>query len=273
MTRSVVAVDTTVFYTSIARLVDGDPTPRCGYLHAADVTSHHAPAQEMRRHVDLAAQVVSAITKSRFGVPDLVVMVRPYLGTMTADPSAQRRVSVWWEIVRQLDVAGVPVGEVSLLSVQKSALGSAAFGKKGTDALAQWVADNWTRWTPPLYDGKPDPRYRATTLAVAAAGALAAGFPAAQLPASDDVVNALRGGMNLPAGFRLPDTAPRATGTKKRLTRDEYISERLVEIASLPITELETWKPRSPALKEALKERFAKEEDRRLEASIMGGEL
>lgn len=273
MTRSVVAVDTTVFYTSIARLVDGDPTPRCGYLHAADVTSHHAPAQEMRRHVDLAAQVVTAITKSRFGTPDLVVMVLPHIGTQTADPSAQRRLSVWWEIVRQLDVAGVPVAEVSLLSVQKGVLGSASFGKKGTDALAQWVTDNWAGWTPPLFDGKPDPRYRVTTLAVAAAGALAAGFPVPQLPVSDDVVAALRGGMNLPAGFRLPDIAPRPAGTKKRLSRDEYISERLVEINSLPITELETWKPRSPALKQALKQRFEREEDRRVEASIMGGEL
>lgn len=273
MTRSVVALDSTVFYTSIARFVAGDPSPKCGYRYAADVTPHHAPAQEMARHVDLAAQVVTAITKSRFGTPDLVLMVRPHIGTSSADPSAARRVAVWWEIVRQLDAAGVPVGEVSLLSVQKAALGAASFGKRGTDALAQWVTEQWAGWTPPLFDGKPDPRYRVTTLAVSAAGALAAGFAVPQLPVTDDVVHALRGGMNLPGGLRLPDTAPRTAG-KQRLSRDEYISERLVEINSLPISELETWKrPRSPELKRALEKRMAKEEERRVEASIMGGEL
>ncbi len=274
--RSVVALDSTVFYTSIARLVAGDPKPYVGYMHASPVTMSHHPAAEARRHIDLAEQVVSTLTESRHGVPSLVVLVKPNLGAMAKDPSGHRRLGVHWELVRQLDMAGIPVGEVSLLSVQKAALGRAEWGKRGTDPLAAWVAEKWFEYAPPTRDDKgkdvPDPRYRATTVALAAVAALAAGFPVEQLPATDEVLVALRGGVSLPPEFGLPDTRDKWAKKTTRLSGDAYVQEQLKRIQSLPVAELETWRtPHNREIRKALEKRLGTNEDAELERRMMGG--
>lgn len=270
--RSVVALDTTVFYTSIARLIAGDPQPRCGYRYAAPVTRVHDPSSEVRRHTDLANQVVSAIVGSTFGVPELVLMVRPQLGTMTDDPSAQRRVAVYWEIVRQLDTQRVPVGEVSLLSVQKAALGSGQWGKKGTDALEQWVADTYPEYIAPTFTDektgkvKADPRYRSTTVAAAAVAALVAGL-SSPLAGNDDAIHSLRAGISLPDGVSLPAPSTTRSG-KPRKSRDEYVTEKLAFIETATLEELEGMNPRSPELKRAIKQRMNRDEEK----ALMGGD-
>lgn len=270
--RSVVALDTTVFYTSIARLIAGDPQPRCGYRYAAPVTRVHDPASEVRRHTDLANQVVTAIVTSTFGVPELVMMVRPQLGTMGDDPSAQRRVAVYWEIVRQLDAQRVPVGEVSLLSVQKAALGSGQWGKKGTDALEQWVAQQFPEYTAPTFTDektgktKTDPRYRATTVAAAAVAALVAGI-ASPFDGDDAAIHALRAGISLPGGVSLPAPSTTRSG-KPRKSREDYIKEKLADIETATLEELEGMSPRSPVLRAAIKKRLNRIEEK----ALMGGD-
>lgn len=277
MARSVVALDSTVFYTSIARLVDGDPTPYAGYMHADPVTASHHPAAEVRRHIDLAASVVDAVRESRHGVPELVVLVKPHIGSLAKDPSGHRRLGVYWELVRQFAEAGIPVGEVSLLSVQKAALGRAEWGTRGTDPLASWVADQWQEYAAPTREDKngdavPDERYRATTVAVAAVAALAAGFPVPQLPATDSVIASLRRGCSLPPSARFPETAEKWETNAKRLAPDEYVQERLTLIKTLPVSELKTWHtPRNRELRKALEARLGSNEEAELERQMMGG--
>lgn len=277
--RSVVALDTTVFYTSIARIVEGTPDPICGYLHADPVERWHYPAAEVKRHVDLAAQVVEAVKESRHGCPELVVLVKPNIGALAKDPSGHRRLGVHWELVRQFAEANIPVGEVSLLSVQKACLGRAEWGKRGTDPLAKWVEAQWSGYAAPTREDKkgvevPDERYRATTVAVAAVAALAAGFPAPQLPATDEVLMALRGGVSLPPGFGLPETHAAFDKKSTRLSPDKYVQERLTLIRTLPVSELETWHtPRNRELRKALEARLGTNEELEMEKRMMGGEL
>ncbi|SLH66634.1 Uncharacterised protein [Mycobacteroides abscessus subsp. abscessus] len=275
--RSVVALDSTVFYTSIARLVEGDETPYVGYMHADPVEKRHYPAAEVRRHIDLAASVVDAVKESRHGVPELVVLVKPHIGSLAKDPSGHRRLGVHWELVRQFSEADIPVGEVSLLSVEKAALGRAEWGRKGTDPLAQWVADQWSGYAAPMReDAKgndvPDERYRATTVAVAAVAALAAGFPVPQLPATDSVIASLRRGCSLPPSARFPETAAKWEKNSTRLAPDEYVQERLTLIKTLPVSELETWHtPRNRELRKAWEQRLGSNEEAELEKRMMGG--
>lgn len=270
--RSVVALDTTVFYTSIARLIAGDPQPRCGYRYAAPVERHHDPASEVRRHTDLANQVVSAIVGSAFGVPELVLMVRPQLGTMGDDPSGQRRVAVYWEIIRQLDAQRVRVGEVSLLSVQKAALGSGQWGKRGTNALEAWVADTYPEYTAPTFTDektgnvKADPRYRSTTVAAAAVAALVSGL-SSPFTGDDDAIHALRNGISLPDGVSLPAPSTTRSG-KPRKKREDYLTEKLAFIETATLEELEGMNPRSPELRRAIKKRLARDEEK----ALMGGQ-
>ncbi|MFV8275826.1 hypothetical protein [Mycobacteroides abscessus] len=272
MSRSVVALDTTVFYTSIARIISDDPQPKCGYRYAAPVTRDHDPASEVRRHTDLATQVVSAIVTSTFGVPDLVMMVRPQLGTMGDDPSAQRRIAVWWEIVRQLDAQKVPVGEVSLLSVQKACVGSGQWGKRGTDALEQWVGERFPEYTAPSFTDektgktKADPRYRSTTVAAAAVAALVAGMPS-PLAGNDHALHALRNGISLPDGVSLPAPSTTRSG-KPRKKREDYITEKLADIETATLEELEGMNPRSHTLRAAIKKRLNRIEEK----ALMGGD-
>lgn len=277
MARSVVALDSTVFYTSIARIVEGDETPYVGYMHAAAVAASHHPAAEVRRHIDLAEQVVDAVKESRHGVPELVMLVKPHIGSLAKDPSGHRRLGVYWELVRQFAAEDIPVGEVSLLSVEKAALGRAEWGRKGTDPLAQWVSEQWADYAAPMReDAKgndvPDERYRATTVAVAAVAALAAGFPVAQLPATDSVIASLRRGCSLPPSARFTETAAKWEKNSKRLSPDEYVQERLTLIKTLPVTELETWHtPRNRELRRALEARLGTNEEAELERKMMGG--
>lgn len=274
--RSVVALDSTVFYTSIARLVEGDEVPYAGYMHAEPVAASHHPAAEARRHIDLAASVVDALTSSRHGIPALVVLVKPQMGALAKDPSGHRRLGVHWELVRQLNAVGIPVGEVSILSVQKAALGRAEWGKRGTAPLASWVADQWSGFAAPTREDKgkqvPDARYRATTVALAAVAAIAAGFPVPQLPATDEVLVALRGGVSLPPEFGLPETRGAFDKKAKRLSGDEYVQERLTLVKTLPVSELETWHtPRNRELRKAWEQRLGSNEEAELEKRMMGG--
>ncbi|CPW94878.1 hypothetical protein [Mycobacteroides abscessus] len=277
MARSVVALDSTVFYTSIARIVEGDETPYTGYMHAEPVTASHHPAAEVRRHIDLAEQVVDALTSSRHGIPALVVLVKPQMGALAKDPSGHRRLGVHWELVRQLNAAEIPVGEVSLLSTQKACLGRAEWGKRGTDPLAQWVAEQWSSYTPPTRADKgrqvPDARYRVTTVALAAVAAIAAGFPLPQLPATDEVLVALRGGVSLPPEFGLPETRGAFDKKAKRLSGDAYVQERLTLIKTEPLEELKTWRtPHNREIRKALEARLGTNEELEMEKRMMGGD-
>ena len=140
------------------------------------------------------------------------------------------------------------------------------------------MADQWSGYAAPTREDKegkdvPDERYRATTVAVAAVAALAAGFPVPQLPATDSVIASLRRGCSLPPSARFPETAAKWEKTSTRLAPDEYVQERLKLIKSLPVSELETWHtPRNRELRRALEARLGSNEEAELERKMMGGD-
>lgn len=220
--RKVTAIDSTVFYASVATLVEGESKPRCGRVIAPDRDPDEPQhlAAEHQRHIALAARIVAAVTKS--GNPDLVVLRRPNFGTgagdrkpgtrkvghgsqrreVKVDTSALRRLAVHWELVRQFSESGVPVAELGLISAEQALTGTV----QGYTALAKATRALYPELTVPrTEDGKrEDPRYRVTTAALATLGAVALrmGTP---LTVTETVWSALRVGGDFPPSVKLPE--------------------------------------------------------------------
>lgn len=188
MPRNVLAIDATVSFAATCRVVSGIDTPLCGGVTSDPVTTtvHHLAA-DMQRHRDFAAKIVNAATQSKHGLPELVVLVKPAIGyqgqrrargagakpttAKTGDTSAVRRLGVHWELVRQFSDAGIPVAEISLLTAEKVIAGKAAMGAAGRAPLEAKIAAMFPELTVPMREGKPDPRYRLTTVGLALLGA------------------------------------------------------------------------------------------------------
>ncbi|ADG97372.1 hypothetical protein Srot_0895 [Segniliparus rotundus DSM 44985] len=196
------ALDVTVQAVSTARVADG-VVPRCSLVHSDAIHGHHGPRENMRRHVEHARRLVEAISVNP---PALVVMAKNVWFDMSRDPSGGRRSALFFEIVRQLDHADIPVAEVSLLTVQKTLCGAAKFGAKGHESLAQEVRRLYPELvTPPDPMRKEEPKYRVTTVALALAGAMCAGVPT-RLEVTTTRLMALQAG-EWPQRFKLLSTA------------------------------------------------------------------
>lgn len=106
-------------------------------------------------------------------------------------------------------------------------------------------------------------------MALAAVAAIAAGFPVAQLPVSDDVLAILRSGSQMPPSARLPEVSAAYTKKSTRLAPDKYVEERLKLIASSPLEDLKTWHtPKNRELRKALEARLGTNEDAALEKQM-----
>ncbi|EFV14717.1 hypothetical protein [Segniliparus rugosus] len=174
MSRSVLALDVTVRAVSTARITDG-AVPKCSLVHSDEIHGVHGPRENVRRHVEHAHRLVQAIIANP---PELVVMAKNVWADMSRDPSGGRRSALFFEIVRQLDHADIPVCELSVLSAQKTIVGAAKFGAKGNESLAQEVRRLYPELvTPPDPEKETEPRYRVTTVGLALCGAMAAGIP------------------------------------------------------------------------------------------------
>lgn len=222
MPRKVTAIDATVYYASVATLVEGETSPRCGRVIAPDRVEGEPQhlAAEHARHIALATRIVAAVTKA--GTPDLVVLRRPNFGTgagerkpgtrrvgrgnaqreVKVDTSALRRLAVHWELVRQFSERGVPVAEVGLISAEQALTGTVS----GYTALAAATRNLYPGMTiPKTDDGKrEDPRYRVTTVALATLGAVALRMDT-PLVVTETVWSALRKGGDFPPSVRLPE--------------------------------------------------------------------
>ncbi|MBN7481019.1 hypothetical protein [Mycobacteroides abscessus] len=231
--RKVTAIDSTVFYASVATLVEGESKPRCGRVIAPDRDPDEPQhlAAEHQRHIALAARIVAAVTKS--GNPDLVVLRRPNFGTgagdrkpgtrkvghgsqrreVKVDTSALRRLAVHWELVRQFSEHGVPVAELGLISAEQALTGTVA----GYSALVKATRSLYPEMTVPKTDDgmREDPRYRVTTAALAVLGAVALRIPT-PLAVTEMVWSALRKGGDFPPSVRLPEAVSTTTAGTAR---------------------------------------------------------
>ena len=163
-----IALDVTVSAVSLARVVDGDPAAAKTKLIScpAEAGAIHTLATTVHKHQAVVASVMDAVTKR--GTPAVVVMVKDTWATMQTDPSASRRAGLWWAIAAALVDAGIPVAELPLLTLQAWATGASRPGREGITRLADDVRQQF----PGIAD--PGAGYRMTTVAAAAAGAMAA---------------------------------------------------------------------------------------------------
>lgn len=298
MSRVIAAVDTTVYHTSIALMMEGNPKPRCGRRVSRTIVQHH-PAAEMEKQSELAESVVEAVTRK--GKPELVMLVEPVVGTQLpskgqkGDTSARRRLGVHWELVRQLHAEKIPVAELPLKVLERAVVGRAARGMDGVKPVEDWVHIHFPAAVRPADDdGNPDKLYRMTTVALAAVGCVVAGVPLPRaiteidpLPVTEDLLRIIKNGGNFPPEFRItPDNHPadmtrREKAAAKRVS-DRQRLERFIEkkreeelefIRTAPLAELENLKPINPAARAALRLRLARAEDDAFEKALERDEV
>lgn len=268
MTRNVVAVDATVFYASVARIIEGEPAPKCGGVITKSVEGfRHHLAAEYRKQREFAERIADRVLNG--GEPELVVLRKPEVGNTRTDPSGARRVGVFWELVRAFDDAGVPVADVPIHTVTR--LRGLKPSASYTD-LAASCAALYPEVRLPEIDGKPDARYRATTIGLAVVGALVAGIET-PIPVTDEVRTIVRRGGDYPPRF-VPDAEAQGyaeqtaslkrnrVADKKRRASDWY-DEQFALIGSAPLAEIEarfgSGGPRNAKLRAAWRKRMEKE--------------
>lgn len=260
--RKVTAIDATVFYASVATIVEDESKPRCGRVIAPDRDPKEPQhlAAEHQRHITLARRIAAAVTKA--GNPDLVVLRRPSFGTgagdrkpgtrrvghgdqrreVKVDTSALRRLAVHWELVRQFSEIGVPVAELGLISAEQALTGTV----QGYTALAAATRSLYPELViPKLEDGsREDPRYRVTTAALATLGAVALRMPT-PLAVTEQVWSALRKGGDFPPGISLPEAVSTSSAglarTAAKKTRVAAFYEKETEkLQELSLADLES---------------------------------
>lgn len=133
---------------------------------------------------------------------------------VTLDHSAIRRLAVHWELVRQLTERGVPIAEIGVFSAEEALNGGhvtekrvgARHGVKGYGALAKLTQSLYPNQplTVPNDEGRDDPRYRVSTVALAALGALVVDGVPSPVEVTEAIWETLRIGATFPNEFPLP---------------------------------------------------------------------
>lgn len=184
--RLVVAIDVTTSYVFVTKLLEGQELPNRVVIPAPQgMNASHTVAATCHRITTLAQQVVDEVLKH--GKPNLVVMTKVFWGSSYHDPSAARRSWQWGEIARLLYKEKIPTAELPLLTVMKWAGVSRASGdERGIAALERIVA----RQYPDLPEREG---FRSSTIAVAAAGAMALPGFETPWPVTTERLTMLRG--------------------------------------------------------------------------------
>lgn len=188
--KVVAAVDVTTTVISVCIIgEDGVPATYRYQGHKTPTAAVHTVSATMHRIHTAVKAVADLVTQEGTIRPATVALVKGAWGPMSSDPSAFRRAGIWWGIAAELDRLRIPTAELPLFTVQKWAMDTSAPGRKGTDALTDWVGNTWTH-LPAELENKPG--YRASTVAVAAAAAMACGIETA-VPVTQERLNLLRG--------------------------------------------------------------------------------
>lgn len=194
--RLVVGIDVTTSYVFIAKLREDNPLPSQAIVQApTGMNASHTVATTCHRITSLAQDVLKEVTKH--GKPTLVVMTKTFWGSAYHDSSAMRRSWQWGEIARLLNEEKIPTAELPLLTVMKWAgVRSVQSNEKGIASLDRIVKCQYSELVP--REG-----FRTSTIAVAAAGAMALPGFETPWPVDTDRLTLLR-------GYKRPDDTERS---------------------------------------------------------------
>ncbi|MBN7314992.1 hypothetical protein [Mycobacteroides abscessus] len=199
MTRYVIALDPVTSGTSVALIVEGTEIPAVVWIPAPPATSNRSIAATVHRTVQTADKVLDSVLRG--GKPTLVVMMKPLCDDIHSDPSGPRRMMLSGEIMRRLVESDVRVSEVPPMTLNKWLLGKFVGGTVGRELVTKTVKSMF----PGIDTEGLNDKFRWSTVALAAAGALATGIPT-RLEVTDARLKDLRQ-MVLPATWTLPATA------------------------------------------------------------------
>lgn len=199
MSRHVIALDPVTSGCSVVLMAEDSSVPLVKWIPAPSMNSNRSIAAMVHRTVATAESVLHSVLRS--GKPALVVMMKPLCDPIHKDPSGPRRMMLSGEIMRRLVDADVKVAEVPPMTVTKWVLGRFVGGTEGQQQVTKTMKSSF-----PGIDIKDlDNRFRWSTVALAAAGCLAAGIPT-RLDVTDDRLKNLKL-MVLPSTWTLPQSA------------------------------------------------------------------
>ncbi|RIU14680.1 hypothetical protein D2F01_01635 [Mycobacteroides abscessus] len=183
----------------MALIVEGEPTPAVVWIPAPAANSNRSISATVHRTTQTADKVMDSVLRG--GKPTLVVMMKPLCDDIHSDPSGPRRMMLSGEIMRRLVESDVRVGEVPPMTLNKWTLGKFVAGKQGQELVTKTVKSTFHGIdTADLND-----KFRWSTVALAAAGALAVGIET-RIEVTDARLRDLRQ-MVLPSTWTLPATA------------------------------------------------------------------
>lgn len=197
--KHVVALDPVTSGCSIVLLAEDSPIPLVKWLPAPAANSNRSIAATVHRTVATAEGVLDSVLRS--GKPTLVVMMKPLCDDINSDPSGPRRMMVSGEIMRRLVDADIKVSEVPPMTLTKWILGRFVGGTEGRELVTKTVRSTF----PGIDTADLNAKFRWSTVALAAAGALAVGIPT-RLEVTDARLRDLRQ-MVLPSTWTLPVSA------------------------------------------------------------------
>lgn len=208
--RFVVGIDPLVSSTSLAIFAEGRDEPLTRVLHSDPPTRDFSVISNVQRTQRTADSVMAAVLTN--GLPELVVMAKPICGDHRRDASGPRRMMLAGEIEKRLVDAEIPVAELPPMTIIKWLLsGNHTYPPRDFEKIETRIRD---LWRPPDAGDK----YRLTTVALAAAGAIAVGIPTRH-PVTNGGLATLGASMILPPGWKLPETEPQWRA-KHELTRE-----------------------------------------------------
>ena len=196
MSKFVVGLDCVVTGVSVCAFGEGSESPVTKFVRAPRIENFDVLTQTVRTIVT-ADSAVESVVKS--GIPELVVMMKPSVGDSRKDSSAVRRMMLAGEIQRRLVEAGIPVAEISSMTLVSWLMGAGRkYPPRDFSVLEGAIQDAWR-------PGEVEPEFRLTTVAVAAAAAVVVGIPTRKSVENSSL--AALSEMKLPDGWELPERA------------------------------------------------------------------
>ncbi|MCV7247918.1 hypothetical protein H7J07_06750 [Mycobacterium koreense] len=190
-----IGLDAVVTGVSIAAFVETVKNPLTKFVSAPPLTEKTVAGHVERMNVTVD-RVMESVMKN--GTPELVVMMTPMMTQgIHRDGSGPRRMMLAGEIQRRLVEQGIPVGEIAPRTVT-SWVTDRDSPRRTFEAAEGSIRQSWNV-------GKTDARFRLTTIAVAAAGAVAVGITTSRKVTNDDLSRLAT--LELPTGWTLPTNA------------------------------------------------------------------
>ncbi|WP_255775880.1 hypothetical protein [Mycobacteroides abscessus] len=194
-----ISLDPVTSGVSAALIAEGVSAPLVSWIPAPVANSNRSVAATVTRTTQTAELVMDSVLRS--GKPSLVVMMKPLCDNIHDDPSGPRRMMLSGEIMRRLVESDIRVSEVPPMTLNKWTLGRFVPGKEGQQQVAQAMQRTFTG----IDTENLNTRFRWSTVALAAAGALAVGIPT-RVEVTDARLRDLRQ-MVLPSTWTLPQSA------------------------------------------------------------------